>query len=148
MDTKRLYSNRPAISIGMPVRNGEKYVSQAIDSLLAQTFTDFELIICDNASTDRTERICREYAAKDGRIRYHRNERDIGPAQNYTRCFGLARGTYFRWHAHDDVCEPTYLARCLAVLQRDPSVINCHSLTRVIDERGQTLRDYTYRVAT
>src|SRR5439155_18261545 len=90
----------PLVSIGLPVRNGEKYLRQALDSLLAQTFADFEIVVCDNCSTDSTGRICRAYAARDRRVRYVRNGRDIGPADNYTRCFELSRGRYFRWHAH------------------------------------------------
>src|SRR5262245_38039803 len=99
-------SSSPRVSIGMPVRNGEPFIADAIDSLLAQTLTDFELIICDNASTDRTQEICGEYAAQDARIRYYRNPTNLGPAQNHNKCFELSRGEYFRWHAHDDMCLP------------------------------------------
>ena len=103
----------PRVSIGMPVRNGQKYIREAIDSIRAQTFSDWELVICDNASTDNTESIVREYAQRDARIRYHKNERDIGPAGNHNVCFKLARGEYFRWHAHDDLIGADYLARCV-----------------------------------
>jgi glycosyltransferase involved in cell wall biosynthesis len=81
----------PKISIGLPVRNGEEYLEESIDSILAQTFTDFELIISDNASTDRTEAICRAYAAKDRRIRYYRNPVNIGGANYGNLTFQLAR---------------------------------------------------------
>src|SRR3954451_4044582 len=84
----------PRVSIGMPVRNGQKYIREAIDSIIAQTFTDWELVICDNASTDSTEQIVREYAARDSRVRYHKNEKDIGPAGNHNRTFELSRGEY------------------------------------------------------
>src|SRR3954469_11982595 len=80
----------PRVSIGMPVRNGAKYIREAIDSILAQTFTDLELIVCDNASTDSTEQIVRNYAARDPRVRYHKNERDVGPAGNHNIAFSLA----------------------------------------------------------
>src|SRR5207245_725070 len=116
----------------MPVRNGEKYVRQAIESILAQTFSDWELVICDNASTDATEAICREYAARDPRVRYSRNAENLGPAGNHARCFELSRGRYFRWHAHDDLLHPQYLEKCVEVLDWDASVVNCHSLSRVI----------------
>ena len=106
----------PRVSIGLPVYNGENYMAAAIDSLLAQTFTDFELIISDNASTDATEQICRDYAHRDGRIRYYREEVNRGAAWNFTHTFELARGEYFKWHAHDDLCaRPCWSAasRCL-----------------------------------
>ena len=70
----------PMVSIGMPIYSGERYIREALDSLLAQTFTDFELIISDNASSDRTESICREYAERDARIIYFRQEENIGAA--------------------------------------------------------------------
>jgi glycosyltransferase involved in cell wall biosynthesis len=138
----------PRVSIGMPVRNGERFIRQTIDSLLSQTFEDFELIICDNASTDHTAEICREYERRDPRVRYHRNPRDIGPAGNHNECFALSRGEYFRWHAHDDLCLPTYLEKCVAVLDADPGIVNCHSHTRVIDEHGDPLWDYDFRTST
>src|SRR5688572_10868700 len=98
----------PRVSIGLPVYNGENYLAEAIDSILAQTFEDFELIISDNASTDRTQEICEAYAAKDGRIRYYRSEVNKGSAWNFNRVFELARGEYFKWAAHDDYIAPEY----------------------------------------
>ena len=127
----------PMVSIGLPVYNGQKFIGAAIDSILAQTFTDIELIICDNCSTDQTETICRAYAAADPRVRYHRNEQNIGASRNYNLAFSLATGKYFKWATHDDVIQPTYLERCIAVLESDPSVVLCHSQTQIIDEFGQ-----------
>ncbi|WNC86000.1 glycosyltransferase family 2 protein [Thermosynechococcus sp. QKsg1] len=89
------------LSIGMPVYNGAKFIREALDSLLAQTFTDFELIISDNASTDETEAICREYAAKDKRIRYVRQAQNLGAAANFKYVLDEARGEYFMWAAAD-----------------------------------------------
>ena len=133
----------PRVSIGMPVRNGERYIREAIDSILSQTFGDFELIVSDNASSDATREICRAYAARDpARVSYHRSPADVGPAENFNRCFRLARGQYFKWAAHDDVCLPTFLEKCVAVLNADPGVVNCHTRTRVIDEHGRIVRDY------
>ncbi|MBD2459764.1 glycosyltransferase [Oscillatoria sp. FACHB-1407] len=129
--------SKPRVSIGMPVYNGERFIKQALDSLLAQTFTDFELIISDNASTDGTEAICRKYAAKDSRIRYYRNLQNIGGTRNFNQAFHLARGEYFKWAAHDDVCEPTFLERCIEVLDKDPSIVLCHSKTVVIDHTNR-----------
>lgn len=135
-------NNKPTISLGMPVYNGEAYLEEALDSILAQALTDFELIICDNASTDSTEKICRAYAAKDGRIRYTRNETNIGAAANYNRVFALATAEYFKWVAHDDTIAPDYLEKCLAVLKEKPEVILCYPNTIVIDDAGNPTGDY------
>lgn len=124
------------VSIGLPVFNGENYIRDAIDALLDQTFTDFELIISDNASTDRTREHCLAYAAADRRIRYVRNDRNIGGSANYGRVFALSSGEYFQWAAHDDVCRPEFLARCVEALQRDPSVVLAYPRTRTIDAAG------------
>src|SRR5688572_4039391 len=85
----------PKVSIGMPIYNGEKYIRRALDSLLDQTLTDFELIISDNASTDETRRICLEYASKDERIRYYRNDVTIEAVPNFNRVLNYASGQYF-----------------------------------------------------
>lgn len=111
-----MHHNEPLVSIGVPVRNGARFLEQALDSLLAQSYQEFELIISDNASTDQTEAICRAYAARDGRIRYYRSSKDLGLAHNYNYLFQLARGEYFKWAAADDLHEPDYVLRCLDVL--------------------------------
>src|SRR6267143_929234 len=102
----------PSVSIGLPVYNGERYVRTAIESILNQTLQDWELIICDNASTDGTQAICEDYAARDARLRYLRNPSNIGAANNYRRVVELAQGRYFKWIASDDYCAPEFLDRC------------------------------------
>jgi glycosyltransferase involved in cell wall biosynthesis len=129
-------SNLPIVSIGLPVFNGEDYLEAALDSLLAQTYTDFEIVLCDNASSDRTPEICQTYAAKDARIRYYRNPHNIGAAENFDRVFQLSRGKYFKWAAHDDLCKPTFLERCIEVLDHDLSVVLCMSEAGRIDWAG------------
>lgn len=135
------------VSIGMPVYNGARFLKEAIDSIWAQTFEDVELIISDNASTDQTEQICREYAAKDKRIRYYRNEKNLGAAWNYNRVFELSTGEYFKWQAHDDLCDPQFLEKSVAVLASDPSMVLCYSKFVRIDERGNPLKILTSTVA-
>jgi glycosyltransferase involved in cell wall biosynthesis len=130
----------------MPVYNGERYVSLALDSLLTQTFSDFELIISDNASADRTEEICRGYASRDCRVHYLRNEVNLGAAKNYRRVFELASGEYFKWATCDDYCAPEFLARCIEVLDRDSSVVLAYPKTRLIDERGEVTSEYEDRL--
>lgn len=129
----------PRVSIGLPVYNGERYLREAIESILSQTFSDFELIISDNASTDATSQICQEYASRDPRIRYSRNVVNVGAAANYNRAFALSQGEYFKWAAHDDVCAPEFLARCVAVLDQNPSVVICYPRTIVINEHGAAI---------
>lgn len=129
----------PLVSIGLAVYNGEKYLREAIDSILAQTFIDYELIISDNASTDSTAEICQEYAARDPRIRYHRNATNIGGANNENQTFRMSRGKYFRWAAHDDVLAPTLLERCAEVMEANPDVVLCYPWSVVIDGEGTQL---------
>jgi glycosyltransferase involved in cell wall biosynthesis len=119
------------------VYNGGRYVRAAIESLLSQTFTNFELIVCDNASTDQTQSICTAFAARDRRVRYHRNATNIGAAANFNLAFRLARGAYFKWAAHDDLHAPGYLAGCVALLDADPAAVLSHTAATVIDERGE-----------
>lgn len=135
-------TSKPRVSIGMPVFNGERYLEQALDSILAQTYPDFELTISDNASTDRTWEICQVYAAQDPRIRCIRNETNLGASRNFNQVFELASGEYFKWAAHDDLCAPEFLERCVEVLDRDTSVVLCYARTRAIDEMGEALREY------
>lgn len=133
MQTKQ---NIPHLSIGLPVYNAENYITEAINSILTQTFEDFELIISDNASTDKTNDICMEYAAKDQRIRYYRQVKNIGAALNYNYVVKLARGKYFKWANHDDLCAPKYFERCVKVLDQNPSVILAYPRSILIDEQG------------
>lgn len=134
-------SDQPTVTIGMPVFNGQNFVGNAIESLLAQTFTDFELIISDNGSTDRTQQICERYASQDSRIQYVRHNNNVGAIINFNSLVSLARGHYFKWAAHDDLCEPTYLQRCVAILDSRPEVAWCHSDSDMIDTEGKSWRD-------
>jgi glycosyltransferase involved in cell wall biosynthesis len=129
----------PLVSIGMPVYNGARFIRKALDSILAQTHTDFELLISDNCSTDDTHDICRTYAEYDTRIRLFRNERNQGATANYNRVLALAHGKYFRYAAHDDVLAPTNLERCVEVLERESEVILCYPRMRRIDTQGQII---------
>jgi glycosyltransferase involved in cell wall biosynthesis len=127
----------PLVSIGLPVRNGARFLAEAIDSILAQTLPDFELVISDNASSDETPRICQAYAAHDRRVRYYRQERNIGAARNFNLVFERAGGKYFKWAAHDDVIHPTYLARCVAALEAHPDAVLCQSVLEIVDGDGE-----------
>jgi glycosyltransferase involved in cell wall biosynthesis len=122
----------PKVSIGLPVYNGEKYIREALDSLLAQTFTDFELIISDNASADRTETICREYAERDPRIRYVRQAENRGAVANFQFVLDEAKGVYFKWMAYDDYLAPRFIELIVGYLDRNQGVVSCISDVEVI----------------
>src|SRR5688500_17690003 len=102
-------SGSPRVTVGVPVYNGEKLLAAALDSLLAQTYRNFKVIISDNASTDGTREIGESYARKDERVVYTRNEKNIGAAGNLNRLVALADTPYFKWAAYDDLIAPTFL---------------------------------------
>lgn len=135
-------SSRPKVSIGLPVYNAEKYLEGALESILKQTFTDFELIISDNASTDNTGTICRTYKEKDSRIHYYQNKINLGMAPNFNKVFQLAKGEYFKWAAYDDLLEPEFLMECVKVLDNNADVVICYPRAKIIDEDGVFMVDY------
>jgi glycosyltransferase involved in cell wall biosynthesis len=132
----------PRVTIGMPVYNGEKFIRATVDSLLAQTFTDFEFIVSDNASTDSTEQICRDYAAKDPRFIYVRNSRNLGPAANYNISMDLARGELFKWCAADDIYGPDCIKRLVEAIDANSDAVATYARTKIIDETGEYVKDY------
>jgi len=138
----------PRVSIGLPVFNGGEFLAAALDSLLAQSFRDFEIVISDNASTDATESLCHERARRDPRVHYYRNDANVGGRRNFNRVFELSTGEYFKWAAHDDVHEPQYLERCVEVLDDDPDVVLAHPRVRDIDEKGNTLKIVPFGMQT
>ena len=127
-------SSEPLVSIGLPVYNGERFLAQALDSLLGQTLGDLELIISDNASTDRTPEICADYAVRDARIRYTRQESNRGAMWNFNFVALQARGQYFKWASANDFCDPWLLEKCVDVLRGDPGAVLCHGRTCIVDE--------------
>lgn len=125
-------TGQPLVSIGMPVYNGERYVNEALRSLLAQDYPNLEIIVSDNASTDQTAHICQEHARHDYRVRYHRAEQNRGASWNFNRVFELSRGQYFMWAGHDDLWAPECVGRCVERLEADPEAILCHSSSQPI----------------
>jgi glycosyltransferase involved in cell wall biosynthesis len=135
-------NSTPLVSVGLFVYNGERFIEEALNSILNQTLTDFELIISDNASTDRTGEIAQAYAKRDDRIRYYRNEKNIGAGSNARRVYELATGKYFKWATADDLQEPDLLRRCVEILESDPSCVVAYARTREIDENGTFIKNY------
>ncbi len=130
----RVPRTTPRVTVGMPVRNGEVFISGGIESLLGQSFGDLELVISDNASTDGTQAICEEYARRDPRVRYQRLDRNQGLQANFGRLIDEARGPYFMWAGHDDWWDPAYVERMVAVLDTQPSVVLAGSNAASIDQ--------------
>ncbi|RDI74845.1 Glycosyl transferase family 2 [Gaiella occulta] len=131
------------VSIGIPVYNGAQFLAASLESLLAQTYEDIEFVISDNGSTDGTEAICREFAARDGRIRYLRADTNRGASWNYRNVVQQTSGPYFKWATHDDLLAPTYIERCVEVLDAAPAgVALVYPRTRIIDGDGNVVRDY------
>ncbi len=138
---------RPKVSIGVPVYNGEATLPDALASLAAQTFEDFEVVMCDNDSSDGTEAICRAWSERDPRFRYCRNVENLGAAGNFNRTFELSRGEYFKWHAADDTLEPDYLRVCVEAFRSAPdSVILCFPRRRFLRPDGSFAGDCSFEL--
>lgn len=127
----------PRVSFAIPVRNGERFLGRALDSLLAQDFDDFEIVVCDNASTDKTPEVMRRYAERDRRVRCALNEEDIGQIENFNRVYELSRGEFFRWMGADDWLEPAYARKCVAVLDTRPDAVGVTTQWRFMDDAGR-----------
>lgn len=135
----------PRVTVGLPVFNGEQYLAETIESILAQDFEDFELLVADNASTDRTRTIVEQFAARDSRIRLLPSETNRGAAWNYNRLVDEARGEYFKWAAHDDRLEAPFISRCVEVLDDRPEVVLCYTEALDIDDAGAVVRRHRLR---
>lgn len=129
----------PLVSIGLPVYNGQNYLRKSIESVLCQTFQDFELIISDNASTDTTKNICMEYLQYDSRVKYFRNQENIGYAGNYNKVLSLSNGIYFKWIAHDDIINKLFLEKCIAVFSKFHNIIAVFPGLSYIDENNNII---------
>jgi len=138
----------PRVTIGVPVYNGERFLSEALGSLIDQTYDDIEILVVDNASTDSTENVAREFAARDSRVRYVRNVQNIGAGRNFIRCVQLARSEFFRWQSADDYSDRTFVERCVEVLDAHDDVIQVYPRTILIDEHGNELDRYDDGIAT
>jgi glycosyltransferase involved in cell wall biosynthesis len=143
----RVTSNsQPKVSIGMPVYNGAEWIRATIDSVLAQTYRDLELVISDNASSDATEQICREYQQRDPRVRYFRNPSNVGVSNNFNKAFERSRGQFFKWTSCSDLIDPQFIARCMAVIEARPEVVLVFPRTRLFQGTVANGTDYEERL--
>jgi glycosyltransferase involved in cell wall biosynthesis len=129
----------PKVSIGLPVYNGEKFIVKKIESLLAQTFKDFELIISDNASTDKSAKICKKYALTDKRIKNFNQSKNIGAGENFNFVLDKARGEFFLWSAVDDIILPTFIEKNIKILEINPNVVCSASKMKLYGEKTISL---------
>jgi glycosyltransferase involved in cell wall biosynthesis len=139
---------KPFVSLGMPVFNGIRYIEPALESLMAQDYERFEVVISDNASTDGTSELCERFAARYPRIRYHREPKNKGAIWNFNHVFEITNGELFGWTAHDDVWAPTYLSRCVAAFESYPDAVLVHPQFSVIGPSGEPVRDVVKCVLT
>ena len=133
-------SEYPLVSIGIPVYNGENFLSEALDCILAQTYPNIEILISDNCSTDSTAAICKDYLRRDSRIRYFRQPTNKGAAYNYNYVVHNTSGKYFKWASHDDLIGPDFIMLCVEQLEQDNAVSLAATKTTIIDKDGATLK--------
>ena len=138
----------PRLTLGLPVYNGERYLAASLDALLAQTFTDFQLIISDNGSTDRTGEIARHYEAADSRVRYVHHPENRGSTFNHNYVVEQARGEFFKWVSDDDLYAPDLLQRCIDALDSRPEIVLAHAWTAFIDDAGTITDPIEYALTT
>jgi glycosyltransferase involved in cell wall biosynthesis len=138
----------PLLSIGLPVYNGGQYLPECLDSLLGQTFTDFEILISDNASTDDTAEIVKHWQKyrQDPRIKYRALPVNLGAIYNFNHCLRWAQSPYFKWQAVDDLCRPDFLKLSLETLQGVPRAALACPRTVFIDEAGRRLWEHGQRL--
>lgn len=125
------------ISIVLPVYNGEKYLRESIDSVRAQTYQNWELLIVDDCSTDHSAQIAKEYESKDNRIHYYRNEQNLRLPRNLNKGFSLAKGNYLTWTSDDNRFKPTALEKMYRTLKSDLNAQFVFASCRIIDGEGK-----------
>lgn len=138
-------ATHPLVSIGVPVYNGEHGVARALETLLAQDYPNFELMVCDNASTDGTQAICERFARQDARVKYTRNEANIGANGNFLKLLHMARGEFFMWAACDDGWAPGFVSAMVADLQKRPRAAVTFCAIDCVNEDGSPLHTIRFR---
>jgi glycosyltransferase involved in cell wall biosynthesis len=134
----------PLVSVGFPVFNGERHVREALDSLCAQVYPNFEVIISDNCSTDNTYAICQDYVKRDPRFRLSQMDKNRGAVHNSLFVLAQAKGEFFFWAAHDDCRAPTYISSCVRMFRENPETIIAFSRVAFIDLESRPLEGFTY----
>lgn len=136
------------LTVGMPTYNAERHIAEAIESMLAQSYRDFELLISDNASTDRTEDICRHYQRSDSRITYVRQLQNLGATENYNFVFRESNSELFKWASSNDYCTEKTLENCINEIDKDPLVVLCYPPAKLFEKSLEDARDYEDNMVT
>jgi glycosyltransferase involved in cell wall biosynthesis len=134
-----MIADRPLVSIGLPTYNGERYIRDALDSLVAQDYKNIEIVVSDNASSDGTLSVVEGYAMRDARVRVIRQDVNVGAPANFNVVFRESAGSFFMWAADDDRWEPGYVSACLTALLSHPNAVAACSRVRFIDEEGEPI---------
>lgn len=137
-------SSGALVSVGLPVRNGADRIAKVVQSVLAQDYEHIELVICDNASTDHTEEVCRDLARTDSRVIYHRHPDNIGLTYNFVSAIQIATGTYFRWIGDDDWLAPDFVSRTLECFAEDDQRLLVTTRIEYTNPDGMTSTDHKY----
>jgi glycosyltransferase involved in cell wall biosynthesis len=135
--------NKPLVSIGMPLYNDEDFLEESLNSLLNQTFSNFELIISDDASTDNSSEICKKYKDNDKKIKYYRNEKNLGEIANFNKALSFAKGKYFMWASGHDIWKPSFIEKCVEKLESEPSAVACTTFYNHVDTKGNFIKRNT-----
>ncbi|WP_419662183.1 glycosyltransferase family 2 protein [Desulfosarcina variabilis] len=133
------------VSIGLPVYNGENYIEKTLKCLTQQSYKNIEILISDNASTDKTAEICDYFASMDKRVKFFRNKINRGATWNYNYVFYKSKGEYFKWAAHDDLISKFFIEKCIQILDNNPDILLCHSKILEIDENDNFIKTYPSR---
>ena len=134
-------ADQPLVSIGIPVYNGANYMDIALDAIRNQTYRNIEIIISDNASTDNTEEICRTAMAEDDRIRYIRQDVNLGASANHNEVLKHGQGKYFVWAAHDDRHDPRFVETLVEMMESNPHAMAAFSRSASIDPEGNLITE-------
>jgi glycosyltransferase involved in cell wall biosynthesis len=135
----RLDKEMTRVTIGMPVFNDKIFLEESLRSILGQTFSDFQLVISDDCSSDGSAEICRQYAAMDPRITYIRQPKNLGISRNMEFLLAQATTTYFMWAGDDDVYDPRFIEKHVEGLDKNPNAVSAFGSVALIDEQGSTL---------
>ena len=135
--------NRPKISVLIPTYNYARFLPEAIESVLAQDFRDFELLIVDDCSTDDTAGVVQPFCARDARVRFSANAANLGMVNNWNHCLEQARGEYIKFLFGDDkLCHPQALGKMIALLERHPSATLAAAARIILDEKSKVADVY------
>lgn len=135
--------DEPKVSIGLPVFNGEKWLGDTLDNLLSQTYSNLEVIISDNASTDATQNISNAFVSMDKRVRLLVNRENMGLANNYNKAFNCSSGVYFKWSTASDVCDKDFIRKCVEVLNKRTDVVLCYPRTKLFVDSPEQGEEYS-----